>query len=295
MLPRPHASRFAATAPVWLPALLLVGCMHRLDRARPDLGGAPDSWPRDGQDLDLGPGDLRPDTPSPCLAASRRLYLSFAGFSADDADGDKPSPEPSLRFDGADGRPAPSLLREASDVGLTYAAAANVSSERGTVALWVKSDQDPTAVQGVSRMMLKIQFQDGHIYLVHRGFSDGQGRGVGLETFGGKLTDAGVPDMFRLFADEKSLPEGTWTHLAFTYDSGVRMLGLHVNGVKVKSAKVGAEYYPDPTDPPIQLMIGGSGTQTGPIQTLTGAIDEVMIFDEVLGDPEISALCQHGC
>jgi hypothetical protein len=81
------------------------------------------------------------------------------------------------------------------------------------------------------------------------------------------------------------VPEGTWTHIAATYDGSVTV--IYVNSLEVAASPPPAGPYD--TDPGQPLMIG-TNTENRDDEYFSGLIDELRIYDRALTPEEVSQL-----
>lgn len=120
----------------------------------------------------------------------------------------------------------------------------------------------------------------GNDYLVAS--SDGGLWSLGYDSASGNFGFSYNSSMEVSFADYSDLEIGTWYHFAVTYDSSEDLLTLYFNGEQSDSS--------ESISP--SLSAGGSFylSSDGTINGLDGAIDEVVIFDELLSKTEIQLM-----
>ncbi|MDX2021259.1 MAG: choice-of-anchor D domain-containing protein [Deltaproteobacteria bacterium] len=101
----------------------------------------------------------------------------------------------------------------------------------------------------------------------------------GLGLYGGK--PSAVVHFF--FATAQTVSQGSWTHLATTYDG--LTLTLYVNGVKASSMDIGWTLTAHTTE----TTIGARNSDLGAREVWDGSIDEVKLFSSVLTPAQIAA------
>ena len=99
---------------------------------------------------------------------------------------------------------------------------------------------------------------------------------VALRPAGGVTVPGGIPGVY----SPTSLPVGTWSHLALTYDGST--LRLYVNGTQVATAAATGAISPSASP----LSIGGTATYG---EWFNGRIDEVRVYRVALSQAEIQA------
>jgi len=134
---------------------------------------------------------------------------------------------------------------------------------QGTVTLWVKPDPDGSNFRILGG-------DDAWEVLVE-----------GDDQPSNHLFAAGLSHLDALTA----IPAGSWTHLAFTYDSGTGSQEIYVDGVLDNTS--GSTANDDPGS--FTLTIG---TRTGSTDFYRGVLDEVRIYDRVLTQVEVAALIE---
>jgi hypothetical protein len=135
-----------------------------------------------------------------------------------------------------------------------------------TLEAWVK----PTGTLGsTARAVLVKERAGGRVYGLYA--NDAAARPKGVTFVGGveQVTEGAA-----------TLPLGTWTHLAATYDGAA--LKLYVNGVPVSATAVPGAM-PASTGP---LRIGGDGVGG---EWFSGTIDEVRVYNRALTPAQIEA------
>lgn len=79
---------------------------------------------------------------------------------------------------------------------------------------------------------------------------------------------------------------GAWLHVAVTYDGGMK--AAYVNGSALTSSSVGEGVITDGS----AMLIGCDRDSAQYSRMFSGRLDEVVVYDEELGPPEIAALAQ---
>lgn len=87
-----------------------------------------------------------------------------------------------------------------------------------------------------------------------------------------------------LASSENTAELNTWTHLTGVYDAPTRQMSLYVNGTLSNVATTGA-----PWNATGWIQIGRTATPAGQGEFWTGGIDEVVLHDRALTEPEIAA------
>ena len=170
-------------------------------------------------------------------------------------------------FDGVDGMVATSLLLPSI----------------GTIELWV----NPTSLAIPSSTQILASTHgmangDDRLWIVSSGPEGGPG--VAPNTLVINLGSCCTNDI--VIANPLSV--GTWTHLALTFDYTADVYQLFVNGVFVATSTA------QRSAPTQAFHIGGGTSDFGQNFFFHGAIDEVAIYDRVLGAGEIQSIVAGG-
>jgi hypothetical protein len=164
-----------------------------------------------------------------------------------------------LDFDGVDGRVEVPI---SSDLNLTNGA---------SISLWVNPDTNT-----VDLHWFVTTFSAGGYYLRVDNVSSPPNRGIDFYA-GGGLRDQQFP------------PNGSWTHLAGTFDRTTGVTTLYVNNCEVASQQTCGPAPCGPGSPVTDLTIGRSliGGGTGEFD---GQLDEIYIHDRALSHAEVGQL-----
>ncbi len=147
----------------------------------------------------------------------------------------------------------------------------------GTIALWVRPDFDPSEDER-ERVIIDFMKQAGNTLI--------DGYEIVILTHGASL--AAQAALGRRMQVDSSLSEGRWTHLALAWDASLGSV-LYVDGVKAAEMKSAFE----PT--PLTWWPGRAGAHTpSGGYPFKGAIDELRLFDRMLGDEEVQRVAQAG-
>ena len=98
--------------------------------------------------------------------------------------------------------------------------------------------------------------------------------------------NAGVTGLGTYFTSTQVLPVNQWTHVAATYDGA--LIRLYINGVQVNTMAF-SDPFPGPNGQP--LLIGNSSSGA---EYFLGAVDEVELFNRVIGPTEVAAIYAAG-
>lgn len=153
----------------------------------------------------------------------------------------------------------------------------------GTIELWVNptSLADPASTQILAGTH-GIANGNDRLWIVSGG--PGGGPGVAPNTLVVNLGSCCVNDL----VIPNPLSPGTWTHLALTFNYTLDVYRLYVNGALQASATA-------PRNAPSQAFrIGGATSDFGQNFFFNGAVDEVSVYDRVLGASEIQAIAAAG-
>ena len=117
---------------------------------------------------------------------------------------------------------------------------------------------------------------------------------LGLGKLGRWAAAIGDGNTIRQADVDVALQRGRWSHLCVVHDAHARRLDLFLNGGRVASLVLGAEFEFVPAETP--LTIGrtvGNATRFDvfPINTYSGLLDDLVIFDEALDPGQVNALC----
>ena len=103
----------------------------------------------------------------------------------------------------------------------------------------------------------------------------------------------GGPGAWERTIDPNAFSQGTWSHLAITYDASTTTKVLYVNGVAV-STEV-QSYVPNGTTPETSRPFNiGAGQDFGDGFFFTGNIDDVAVWDEALSADAIGSVMLNG-
>ena len=141
-----------------------------------------------------------------------------------------------------------------------------------TISIWVHPDQ---SAHGSS-----------YRGILAKSTSGSWARGFGLARYPGSPDVHFFVNYYATETAHAPIPDGAWTHLAGTYDE--HTLTLFVNGAKVATATPQGRYGGAIQHGNSPLLIGQAPDGYG----WFGKIDDVMLFDRVLTDHEISRVYQ---
>jgi hypothetical protein len=148
------------------------------------------------------------------------------------------------------------------------------TAQRGTIALWVKPDFDPSTDAG-QRVLVDLMARSGNTMI--------DGNEVVIHTDGNQLVArASTQDTMKV---PSPLRPGQWTHVALTWDCRVGSR-LYVNGEQVAEHVGGFDPVPLDADWPGRV---GCHTPSGGYP-FAGAVDEVRLFNYPLSGGEVKSL-----
>ena len=119
------------------------------------------------------------------------------------------------------------------------------------------------------------------------GLVDGEIRGIvndfGISMIGSGIVAAGVGNPEKFISSPPGFNDGKWHHVAFVRSMESGEFALHVDGIEVDSDKGNTRTLGDPP----RLTIGRMQPDNGPFK---GSLDEVRLYDRVLGRDEIFSI-----
>ena len=163
---------------------------------------------------------------------------------------------------------------------VSFANSPTLSTGSVTVSMWVNLASNPDCDS-------KINWRT----LIRKGLTYGTDTGwdVGLEENRELTWDigTGIVNYNRLFSSTQ-IPVGTWTHVAFTYDSNSGYQRIYVNGNSVANRIVTVGTMQSNTNP--VLLSGGSNAVTCPngFGYFNGTVDSLRIYNRALTSQEIN-------